>query len=194
MNKIVLLNFSRTKQFPKRHYSKSLLLLNCSSVWALEKVQKCSKDLRISYLETYCTIARTFVGLCCSVVFEFVNYCQKYHIFGMICFKVYYLNLTTFKMVHPVKKRYYFPQYNIRGTYLIPITINCIYSIVVPLSPSLEILLRSKKWVPMTVSPTVSLSLNCILIRWHKGGNISVNTSCSFHTGAQEFFLTEVLP
>ena len=178
MNKIVLLNYSRTKQFPKRHYSKSLLLLNCSSVWALEKVQKCSKDLRISWLETYCTLARTFVGLYCSVVFEFVNYCQKYHQFqnGTPCRKEVFPPIQYYRHVLD-------SHYN-----------KLYYSIVVPLSPSLEILLRSKKWVPMTVSPTVSLSLNCILIRWHKGGNISVNTSCSFHTGAQEFFLTEVLP
>ena len=53
----------------------------------------------------------------------------------------------------------------------------------IPLSPSLEILLRSRKCVPITVSPTASLSLNCILIRWHSGGNISVNTICSFQTG-----------
>ena len=65
---------------------------------------------------------------------------------------------------------------------------------VLPLSPSFDILLRSKKCVPITVSPTVSLSLNCILILWHNGGNISVKTICSFHTGLYEFFFTEVFP
>ena len=63
-----------------------------------------------------------------------------------------------------------------------------------PLSPSFEILLRSRKCVPITVSPTVSLSLNWILIRWHNGGNISVKTICSFHTGLYEFFFIEVFP
>lgn len=32
------------------------------------------------------------------------------------------------------------------------------------------------------------------LIRWHSGGNISVNTSCSFQTGAYEFFFTLDFP
>ena len=63
-----------------------------------------------------------------------------------------------------------------------------------PLSPSFEIRLRSRKCVPITVSPTVSLSLNWILIRWHSGGNISVKTICSFHTGLYEFFFIEVFP
>ena len=63
-----------------------------------------------------------------------------------------------------------------------------------PLSPSFEIRLRSRKCVPITVSPTVSLSLNWILIRWHNGGNISVKTICSFHTGLYEFFFIEVFP
>ena len=137
------------------------------------KVQKCSKDLRISRLKTYCTFARTFVGLCCSVVFTFVNHSQKLR----ICQKYYQFQNGT-----PCRKEVFSPIQYYR--HVLDSHYNKLYYSIVPLSPSLEILLRSKKWVPMTVSPTVSLSLNCILIRWHKGGNISVNTSCSFHTGA----------
>lgn len=53
-----------------------------------------------------------------------------------------------------------------------------------PLSPSLEIFLRSMKWVPMATSLTLSESRIWILIRLHSGGNISVKMICSFQRGS----------
>lgn len=56
--------------------------------------------------------------------------------------------------------------------------------VVLPFSPSFDIVFKSMKWVPITVLFTGSLSRNWILILWHRGGNISVKTICSFQTGA----------
>jgi len=53
-----------------------------------------------------------------------------------------------------------------------------------PFSPSFDIFDRSMKCVPMTSPLTLSLSRSCILMRRHRGGNISVKTICSFHTGS----------
>lgn len=53
-----------------------------------------------------------------------------------------------------------------------------------PLSPSLEIFLRSRKCVPMATSFTLSESRIWIFMRVHSGGNISVKTICSFQIGS----------
>lgn len=53
-----------------------------------------------------------------------------------------------------------------------------------PLSPSLEIFLRSRKCVPMATSFTLSESRIWIFMRAHSGGNISVKTICSFQMGS----------
>lgn len=53
-----------------------------------------------------------------------------------------------------------------------------------PLSPSFAILRRSMKWVPMATSFTLSESRIWTFNRLHKGGNISVKTTCSFQMGS----------
>ena len=85
MNKIVLLNYSLNKVGSKKALQQIFTSFELQQYMGFRKVQKCSKDLRISWLETYCIFARTFVGLCCSVVFTFVNHSQKLR----ICQKYY---------------------------------------------------------------------------------------------------------
>lgn len=65
-----------------------------------------------------------------------------------------------------------------------------------PLSPScsLEIFFRSMKWVASATSFTLPSSHTWIFTLRHKGGNISLKTTCSCHTGSAQFFCTVVRP
>lgn len=67
---------------------------------------------------------------------------------------------------------------------------------VLPLSPScsLEIFFRSMKWVAKATSFTLPSSHTWIFTLLHRGGNISLKTTCSCHTGSAQFFCTVVRP
>lgn len=65
-----------------------------------------------------------------------------------------------------------------------------------PLSPScsLEIFFRSMKWVASATSFMLPSSHTWIFTLRHKGGNISLKTTCSCHTGSAQLFFTVVRP